>query len=153
MYTTAGSRRDVVALDGETGEILWVYREDEGERGRLAPRKLSGRGLSYWTDGTEERILYVTPGYRLIALDAKTGRRAAGFGTDGVVDLKLDFDQDIDPLTADVGLHSTPCVAKDVVIVGAAHTAGNVPKTRKNVKGFYQNPTGRFMLEDTEITQ
>lgn len=136
MYTTAGSRRDIVALDGETGEILWVYREDEGERARAAPRKLSGRGLSYWTDGSEERVLYVTPGYRLIALDAKTGRRIADFGTDGVVDLKTDFDQDVDLLNADVGLHSTPCVAKDVVIVGAAHTAGNVPKTRKNVKGY-----------------
>ena len=39
----------------------------------VAPRQLSGRGLAYWTDGKEERILYVTPGYRLIALDAKTG--------------------------------------------------------------------------------
>ena len=37
------------------------------------PRQLSGRGLAYWTDGKEERILYVTPGYRLVALDAKTG--------------------------------------------------------------------------------
>ena len=48
----------------------------EGARGAAAPRQLSGRGLAYWTDGREERILYVTPGYRLIALDAKTGRAA-----------------------------------------------------------------------------
>ena len=56
-----------------TGELLWVHGEHEGARGAAAPRQLSGRGLAYWTDGKEERILYVTPGYRLIALDAKTG--------------------------------------------------------------------------------
>ena len=46
----------------------------EGARGAAAPRQLSGRGLAYWTDGREERILYVTPGYRLIALECEDGR-------------------------------------------------------------------------------
>ena len=66
---------------------------DEGQRGDAAPRQLSGRGLAYWTDGSEERILYVTPGYRLVALDAKTGVPIPSFGKDGVVDLKQDDDQ------------------------------------------------------------
>ena len=66
----------------------------KGKRGAAAPRQLSGRGLAYWTDGREERILYVTPGYRLVALDAKTGVPVAGFGKNGIVDLKLDDDQD-----------------------------------------------------------
>jgi quinoprotein glucose dehydrogenase len=136
LYTTAGSRRDVVAIDASNGELLWIHREDEGERARKAPRQLSGRGVAYWTDGTEERLLYVTIGYRLIALDVRTGQRIATFGTDGVVDLKRDFDQEIDLVTADVGLNSTPLVAKDTVVVGAAHTAGNVPKTRDNVRGY-----------------
>src|SRR5215472_7091052 len=65
LYSTAGSRRAVVALDAETGELLWVHGEKEGARGDAAPRQLSGRGLAYWTDGKQERILYVTPGYRL----------------------------------------------------------------------------------------
>ena len=73
LFTTAGSRRAVVALDAATGEMLWMHSENEGARGDAAPRRLSGRGLAYWTDGKEARILYVTPGYRLIALDAKTG--------------------------------------------------------------------------------
>ena len=98
-----------------------MHSENEGARGDDAPRQLSGRGLAYWTDGKEERIIYVTPGYRLIALDAKTGVPVASFGTNGVVDLKLDDDQEIDLVTGEVGLHSTPMVAKDVVIVGAAH--------------------------------
>ncbi|HEV2199020.1 MAG TPA: PQQ-binding-like beta-propeller repeat protein [Bryobacteraceae bacterium] len=136
MYATAGTRRSVVAVDAATGELLWTHGEREGKRGQAAPRQLSGRGLAYWTDGREERILYVTPGYRLIALNAKTGAQVAGFGTDGVVDLKLDDDQDIDLVTGEVGLHSSPVVAKDVVIVGAAHRSGGVPRARTNVKGY-----------------
>jgi quinoprotein glucose dehydrogenase len=62
VYTVAGSRRDVVALDATNGEILWLHTEKEGPRGEAAPRRLSGRGLAYWTNGQEERILYVTPG-------------------------------------------------------------------------------------------
>src|SRR4030088_1414401 len=71
LYTTAGSRRAAIALDAATGELLWVHGEHEGARGAAAPRQLSGRGLAYWTDGKEERILYTTPGYRLVARDAK----------------------------------------------------------------------------------
>ena len=73
LYFTAGTRRAAVAVDAATGEMLWMHSVNEGERGAAAPRQLSGRGLAYWTDGKEERILYVTPGYQLFALDATTG--------------------------------------------------------------------------------
>ena len=136
IYSTGGSRRAVFALDATNGELLWTHSEREGARGQNAPRQLSGRGLAYWTDGREERILYVTPGYRLIALDAKTGTPVPGFGRNGVVDLKQDDDQEIDLVTGEVGLHSAPVVAKDVVIVGAAHRSGGVPRGKKNVKGY-----------------
>jgi len=136
LYTTAGSRRAVVALDAATGELLWMHAEHEGERGQKAPRQLSGRGVAYWTDGQEERILYVTPGYRLIALDARTGTPVATFGKDGVVDLRLNDDQEMDLISADIGLHATPIVAGDTVIVGAAHLSGAEPKSRANVKGY-----------------
>ena len=46
LYSTAGTRRDVVALDAATGELLWVHGEREGARGAVAPRQLSGRGLA-----------------------------------------------------------------------------------------------------------
>jgi len=136
LYSTAGTRRAVVSLDAATGELLWVHSENEGARGDNAPRKLSGRGLAYWTDGKDERILYVTPGYRLIALDARTGAPVPGFGARGAVDLKLDDDQDMDLDTADIGLHAAPVVAKNVVIVGAAHLVSFTPKSKKNVKGY-----------------
>jgi glucose dehydrogenase len=136
LYTTAGSRRAVVALDAATGELLWSHAEHEGARGMAAPRRLSGHGLAYWTDGTEERILYVTPGYRLIALDAKTGIPVPTFGKQGVVDLRLDDDQEMDLVTADIGLHSTPIVAGNTIIVGAAHRSGEEPRSKTNVKGY-----------------
>src|SRR5213593_4499992 len=136
LYATGGTRRAVFALDAATGELFWTHSEREGTRGANAPRQLSGRGLGYWTDGRDERILYVTPGYRLIALDAKTGVPVPGFGHNGVVDLKLDDDQEIDLVTGEVGLHATPIVAGDVVIVGAAHRSGGVPRGRRNVKGY-----------------
>jgi glucose dehydrogenase len=135
LYSTGGTRRAVVALDAATGELLWMHSQQEGARGQAAPRQLSGRGLAYWTDGKEERILYVTPGYRLVALDARTGHLVAGFGQDGIVDLKRDFDQELDLTSAPVGLHATPLVASDVVIVGAAFETGANPKTKTNVKG------------------
>src|SRR5437667_5089068 len=104
LYATGETRRAVFALDAATGELFWTHSEREGTRGANAPRQLSGRGLGYWTDGRDERILYVTPGYRLIALDAKTGTHVPGFGQNGVVDLKLDDDQKIDLVTGEVGL-------------------------------------------------
>jgi quinoprotein glucose dehydrogenase len=136
LYTTAGTRRAVVAVNAATGEFLWMHSEDEGARGTNAPRQLSGRGLAYWSDGREERILYVTPGYRLIALNAKSGVPVPGFGRNGIVDLKLDDDQVIDLETGEVGLHATPVVAGDVVIVGAAHRASGAPKVKHNVNGY-----------------
>ena len=63
LYTTAGTRRAVIAVDPGTGEVLWIHGEPEGARGAAAPRQLSGRGLSYWTDGKDQRVLYVTPGF------------------------------------------------------------------------------------------
>jgi quinoprotein glucose dehydrogenase len=135
LYTTAGTRRAVVALDASSGELLWMHREDEGKRGAAAPRQLSGRGLAHWTDGRDARIVYVTPGYRMLALDARTGIPVPGFGRNGVVDLKLDNDQEMDLDTGEIGLHAAPVISKDVIIVGAAHLPGSAPKSRRNERG------------------
>ncbi len=148
LYSTAGTRRSVVAVDAATGELLWVHGENEGQRGAVAPRQLSGRGLAYWTDGTEERILYVTPGYRMFALNAKTGAVVTTFGKNGFVDLKEDDDQEIDPLSSEIGLHSAPIVSKNIVVVGAAHKPGGNPTSKTNVKGYvraFDARTGKRM--------
>jgi quinoprotein glucose dehydrogenase len=150
FYSTAGDRRDVVALDAGTGEVLWTHREDEGKRAQVAPRRLSGRGLAYWADGTpgsdDKRIVYFTPGYRMIELDAKTGLRIPSFGVDGAVDLKQDDDQEIDPLSSEIGIHATPTIGRNTIVVGAAHKPGGVPTSKTNVKGYvrgYDVRTGK----------
>src|SRR5262245_5996176 len=129
VYTTAGTRRSVVALDARTGELKWVYGLDEGIRALAAPRQLSGRGLSYWTDGRgDDRIVYYTIGYRLIELNAHTGQPIASFGTNGVIDLKegviIGKDTQIDLERGEIGIHSTPTIVNDMIIVGSSMAEG-----------------------------
>ena len=148
LYTTAGMRRAAIALNATTGEMLWMHSEDEGRRGQNAIRNGAGRGLAYWAsaDGADRRILYVTPGYRLKALDARTGQVIPGFGRNGAVDLKLEIDQELDLDTAELGLNATPLVVGDVIVVGAAHRPGGAPRTMRNVKGYvrgYDVRTGK----------
>jgi quinoprotein glucose dehydrogenase len=148
MYTTAGMRRAAVALDARTGEMLWMHSEDEGVRGQNAIRTGAGRGLAYWAaaNGTDRRIIYVTPGYRLKALDARTGAPIPSFGRNGAVDLKLENDQELDLDTGEIGLNATPLVVGDVIVVGAAHRPGSAPKTMRNAKGYvrgYDVRTGK----------
>ncbi len=153
LYATAGTRRSVVALDPKTGELIWVHSMREGMRAAIAPRQLSGRGVSYWTDGKgDERILYVTTGYRLVALNAKTGAMIPSFGKDGIVDLKVGMvtgsGQQIDLETGEAGLHSTPTIVKDVVIVGSSFKEGMTTKTHNNTKGLvraFDVKTGKLL--------
>src|SRR5439155_1466011 len=141
LYATGGTRRSVFAAKADTGELLWVHAEFEGQRAVKAPRQLSGRVLSYWTDGKgDDRIIYVTTGYRMIALNAKTGAPIPSFGKDGVVDLKLgmitDADKQIDLENGEAGLHSTPTIVKDVVLVGSSFKEGMTVSTHNNTKGL-----------------
>jgi len=141
LYTTAGTRRSVIALDAKTGEMIWSYSMREGARASNAPRQLSGRGVSYWTDGKgDDRIIYITPGYRMVALNAKNGTPISSFGTNGVVDLKVGVvfgnRQPIDLETGEIGLHATPTVAKDVILVGSSFKEGTQVATHNNTKGL-----------------
>src|SRR5436305_2883096 len=86
VYATAGTRRAVVALEAKTGEMIWMHSVREGVRAATSPRQLSGRGLSFWSDGKgDDRVIYVTTGYRMIALNAKNGQIIPAFGKDGAV--------------------------------------------------------------------
>ena len=145
LYFTAGGRRDVVAVDAATGETLWMYRLDEGERGERAVRT-QNRGLAYWTDGKDDRrIILITPGFQLVALDAKTGRAIPHFGKDGLVELTEGLDREVvKPGT--IGSSSPAIVIRDVVVVGAALLAGTAPASMTNVPGYirgYDVHTGK----------
>lgn len=141
VYATAGTRRSVVALDAKTGELIWAHSLREGQRAAIAPRQLSGRGLAYWTDGRgDDRVLYVTTGYRLVSLNAHTGAIITSFGKEGIVDLKegviYGTGQQIDLETGEIGIHSTPVVVKDVVIIGSSMKEGQTAVTHNNTKGL-----------------
>jgi quinoprotein glucose dehydrogenase len=137
LYMTAGLDRAVVALDPATGVERWRWSLEEGERAARAPRRNSGRGVSYWEDGKgDARIIVVTPGFHLVALDARTGKPIPSFGPSGIVDLKRDLGRGaFDPL-APVGSSSPVVISRDTIVVGPALELGFRPKTMANVPGF-----------------
>jgi len=135
LYATAGARRAVVAIDAITGETIWMYRLDEGERGENAPRKGPGRGVALYRSADRDTIFAISPGYQLIALDALTGQPRPDFGEGGIVDLKLQLGVQLDPVTAPIGASSPPIVVNDVVIVGAAFTFSGAPASPEALKG------------------
>jgi quinoprotein glucose dehydrogenase len=141
IYATGGTRRAVVKLDAKTGEVIWVHSLREGQRAAIAPRQLSGRGVSYWSDGKgDDRVLYVTTGYKLTALNAKTGMMIPTFGENGQVDLKKGMytgvNTPIDLENGEAGLHSTPTIIGDVAVVGSSFKEGMTVVTHNNTKGL-----------------
>ena len=137
LYATAGTTRSIVAIDARTGETIWVWRPNEGERFDAAPRKMSGRGVAYWTDGDgDRRIITVTPGFHLAALDAETGRPIESFGDDGIVDI-MDYVRGPEDNVI-IGSTSPPMVVNNVIIVGPAHGVGARPNSKEQTKGDIQ---------------
>ncbi len=141
IYATGGTRRAVVALEAKTGEMIWMHSVREGIRAAISPRQLSGRGLAFWSDGKgDDRIIYVTTGYRLMELNARNGQPLQSFGKEGIVDLKVGMvtgtGQQIDLEQGEAGLHSAPTVVNDVVIVGSAFKEGMTVPTHNNTKGL-----------------
>jgi quinoprotein glucose dehydrogenase len=135
LYFTAGNRRSVVAADPATGETLWTWRFDEGAR--VDGVRRNSRGVSYWTDGREERILTVTPGYQLVALDARTGHPDVSFGRDGIVDLTREVEKDanFDPTIGHLMNTSPPMVFGNVVVIPTSLENARIPKSMKFPKG------------------
>jgi len=154
LYFTAGTGRTVVAADAATGETLWTYRgDDTAERGAV---RANNRGVSYWTDGRgDERILFVTPGYQLVALNAKTGAPISAFGKDSHVDLWVGLDRPkVDKGT--IGSTSPPIIIRDVAVVGAALKVGVSLPTQLNVPGYirgYDVHTGKLLWTFRTIPQ
>jgi quinoprotein glucose dehydrogenase len=133
LYFTAGNRRAVVAADAGSGETLWTWRIDEGSR--IEGVRRNSRGVSYWTDGREERIITVTPGYELVALNARTGVPVTTFGTNGIVDLykEIAADANFDPANVPMNT-SPPLVSHDVIVVPTSMQTGGAPKSMKHTK-------------------
>jgi glucose dehydrogenase len=137
LYAPAGTTRSVVAIDAGTGETLWVWRPDEGERYDAAPRKMAGRGVAFWSDGLDDRrVIAVTPGFHLVALDADTGIPVETFGDAGIVDIMQWVRGPDDNVI--IGNTSPPIVVNDVIIIGPAHGVGARPNSKTQTKGDIQ---------------
>lgn len=146
LFFTAGTGRTVVAADAATGETLWVYRgDDTAERGAV---RANNRGVSYWSDGKgDDRVLFVTPGYQLVALNAKTGLPISSFGTDSHVDLWQGLDRPV-VQKGTIGATSPPIIVHDVAVVGAALKVGVALPTKLNTPGYirgYDVRTGKLL--------
>ncbi|HEX4997743.1 MAG TPA: pyrroloquinoline quinone-dependent dehydrogenase [Terriglobia bacterium] len=135
LYFTAGQQRHAVAANAATGETLWTYVLDEGARA-ARPVRSNNRGLAYWSDGrNDSRVLFITPGYQLVALEARTGKPIPTFGASGVVDLTVGLDRDV-VRPSEIGATSPAMIVGDVAIVGAALLSGTTPRSMTNVPGY-----------------
>jgi len=133
LYFPLSPSRTIIAADAGTGQTLWTWKPPQDERETRAARTYA-RGVAFWSNGTDERIVTITPGFRLVALNAKTGLPVPNFGVNGAVDLfeQLDLDYKGD-IIGRIGNSSPPVVSNDVVVVGPALTP-NAPSYH-NVKG------------------
>ncbi|MGD2069501.1 MAG: PQQ-binding-like beta-propeller repeat protein [Gemmatimonadota bacterium] len=153
LYTVAGQRRAVLAIDPATGETLWMWRMKDNARWRASTRKNYGKGVA-WAEVDGRDVIYViTPGYYLVALDADTGRPLPHFGINGVVDLHLGLgDYAVHPdsgllASGDITSSSPPIVVNGVVVVGNSHDRGYYPDRKENVPGHvrgYDATTGEM---------
>jgi quinoprotein glucose dehydrogenase len=103
----------VVALDPATGKRVWHDTLPMRPDGEGPARGAPTRGIAYWTDGKDARVI-ANVGANLVALNAKTGKRYEDFGVNGQVDLLKGFER---PITG-WRWSSGPMVVKDVIVVG-----------------------------------
>lgn len=163
LYTVAGPRRHVIAMDPTTGETIWSYREPNTFRYEYSMRADYGKGVAYAeVDG--RGVIYITsPAFFLIALDAKTGNLLEGFGEQvdvegfpefGIVDMLKDLGHDYDPYygipleTGYITTSSPPIVVNDVIVVGNSAEQGYNQSRIENVPGdilAYDSKTGEFL--------
>lgn len=162
LYTVAGPRRHVIAMDPETGETLWSYREPNTFRWEYSMRKDYGKGVAYAEVDGKGVIYIISPAFFLTALDADTGAPLPGFGKPvpidgfaqtGVVDMLADLGHPFDPyygIDKEVGYltsSSPPIVVNGVVVVGNSAEQGYNQSRVENVPGdilAYDAKTGDF---------
>jgi quinoprotein glucose dehydrogenase len=125
MYVTTAKTR-VVALDAATGKQIWRF--DGGNGRAMHPN----RGVTYWTDGSQTRIL-VTIGHDLLSIDAKTGKLALDFGNQGKVDLRTAFDRPIEDISLTVTSPGT--IYKDLIILGSS-VSETLPATPGDIRAY-----------------
>ena len=144
---TSTNLGQAAAIDAVTGETLWVY--NSVAEGTSAGRGRGTRGLAYWTDGSDERLLTVS-GEHLVALGTRTGELYPEFGENGKVDLR----QDMGPRLQRYSWNAAPLVCGDVVVVGAAMS--DSPTRQEATPGYvrgYDVMTGELRWRFNPVPQ
>ena len=171
LYTVAGARRHVVAIDPSTGATIWSYREPDTGRWAYSMRADYGKGVGYATIDGRDIVYIISPGFFLTALDAATGRPLEGFGGQvpvegfpetGVVDLLADLGHPYDPYDGIplergyITSSSPPIVVNGVVVVGNSAEQGYNQSRIENVPGDilgYDARSGEFLWKFNVIPQ
>jgi quinoprotein glucose dehydrogenase len=135
LYTST-SLGHVAAIDAKTGESIWIFDTQTYADGRPTNLGFNHRGVAYWSDGDDARILMPTNNAYLWALDAKTGKPVESFGNSGRADLTLGLGRAVD--RKQYSAISAPIVVKDILVVGSSILDG--PRTLEmppgHVRGF-----------------
>ncbi len=117
LYLTTGLNM-VVALDPASGEKMWTFDPKAYELPAGAHGGLKSRGLEYWTDGEEERLILATGGLQLFALDPKTGKQIPGFGGDrGWTDLSQGLGREF--RRNQYNIIAPTIVCRDTIVIGS----------------------------------
>ena len=134
LYGTT-ARLIVVSLDAATGEELWQwdpYAEREAQSDKPVNRSGVNRGLTYWTNGTESRLLYVSENF-LHAIDAKTGKLIISFGENGRVNLKQGLGREI--VDSSYSATSPGIIFEDLYIMGS-RVSPSYPAAPGHIRAF-----------------
>jgi quinoprotein glucose dehydrogenase len=145
LYTST-TLSQVAAIDAATGETKWVFDPKVYENGLGIPANDGWlhRGVAYWRNGDDERIIMLTAFAQMIALDAKTGKPVPGFGNDGRVDLAQGLRRPVD--RDYYTMSSPPVIVRGVIVVGSSVMDwwGKSPSPPGDVRGF-DVVTGRLL--------
>lgn len=112
----------VFALDAGSGKLIWKFTPP----GPATPRKV--RGLTYWTDGSDKRILAVVSTF-VYAIDATSGKLIPSFGENGRIDLRENLRGDAK--LQSVSVTSPGVIYKDLLVVG-----GSIQPSPSDVRAY-----------------
>ena len=153
LYTST-SLSQVAAIDAASGETKWVFDPKIYENGLGIPANDGWlhRGVAYWSNGDDERLVILTAFAQMIALNAKTGKPVSTFGTNGIIDLAEGLRRPVD--RAYYTMTSPPVILRDVIVVGSSVMDwwGKRPSPPGDVRGF-DIATGRLLWTFHTVAQ
>jgi quinoprotein glucose dehydrogenase len=113
----SSSMSQVAAIDASNGKTIWTYDPETWKNGLPSNNGFVHRGITYWADGSDKRLILGTADGYLISVDAKTGKPVGGFGSEGRIDLTQGLGRPVNRKL--YGVNSPVVVCKDVIVIGS----------------------------------